>query len=143
MAAALVYRHDGTPVNLSFELIKDSYGTPAILRFCKRLVRMLGNKPTFLIWDRLAAHRSKVVRDYLAQHNVEPILLPAYSPDLNPTEWLWANLSGVELANLGADSIEEAEYEARSGIRRVKRKISLLEGFMKGTGLSFTQVMSR
>jgi transposase len=29
--------------------------------------------------------------------------LPAYAPELNPVEYLWANLKGTELANFTGD----------------------------------------
>jgi hypothetical protein len=43
--------------------------------------------------------------------------LPAYAPDLNPVEGLWANLKGVELANRACGSLEElaAAAERASG----------------------------
>jgi len=43
---------------------------------------------------------------------VEP--LPGYAPELNPVEALWANLKGVELANLAGDTLEE-----RMSLRRL------------------------
>jgi transposase len=33
--------------------------------------------------------------------------LPAYAPELNPVEALWASLKGVELANLAADTLQD------------------------------------
>ncbi len=137
MSAALMYRWDGTPERLSFEIIKKSYNAPALLRFTKRLVRALRGKPAYLIWDRLPAHRNTNIIAYLKRHRVEVVFLPGYSPNLNPTEWLWANLSGSELANLCAEDIQQAECEARRGVRRIKRRIGLLASFMRGSGLSF------
>lgn len=67
------------------------------------------------------------------------ILLPGYAPQLNPTEWLWANLKGSELANFCAKDIADAETEARRGARRIRSRLSLLEGFLTGAGLLFGQ----
>lgn len=137
MSAALVYRWDGTPERLAFEVIKQSYNAVTVLRFAKRLVRALAGKPAYLIWDRLPAHRNAKVVSFLKAHGIEVILLPGYSPNLNPTEWLWAYLTRCELANLGAEDIQEAEGEARRGVRRVRKRINLLASFMRGSGLSF------
>ena len=46
--------------------------------------------------------------------------LPAYAPELNPAEYLWANLKGRELANYG-DTIAEVADQAQHGIQRVLR----------------------
>ena len=48
----------------------------------------------FLIVDRLPVHRARAVRDWLAKHKeqIEIFYLPSYSPELNPDEWLNADL---------------------------------------------------
>lgn len=137
MMGGLIYRWDGTPLKITFEIIDKAYNLPRIMRWCRKLVRFLAGTKAVLIWDRLQAHRSKAIRLYLSQHGVEVILLPGYSPQLNPTEWLWANLKGTELANYCPEDIEDAENEARRGIRRIRRRTHLMDGFLAGTGLSF------
>lgn len=137
MMAGLIYHWSGKPSKLTFEIIKKAYRLPDIFRWCRRLVRVLAGAKAILIWDRLQAHRSKAVKAFLAAHGVEVVLLPGYAPQLNPTEWLWANLKGCELANFCAEDITDAENEARRGAKRIRRKPSLLEGFLTGAGLSF------
>lgn len=137
MMGGLIYRWDGAPSRLTFEIIDGAYNLEAIQRWCRKLVRLLAGAKAYLIWDRLQAHRSTAVREFLAQHGVEIILLPGYSPNLNPTEWLWANLKGKELANFCATDITAAEGEARRGIKRIRKRASLMSGFLAGAGLSF------
>ena len=62
--------------------------------------------------------------------------LPAYAPELNPVEKLWANLKGRELANLCAETLDEPIRAARRGVERVRNDEDLLFGFLKATGLS-------
>ncbi|GDY14989.1 putative transposase [Planctomycetota bacterium] len=140
MMAGLIYHWSGKPTKLTFEIIEKAYRLPDILRWCRRLVRVLAGKKAILIWDRLQAHRSKVVKAVLAAHGIEVVLLPGYAPQLNPTEWLWANLKGSELANFCADDITDAETEARRGAKRIRRRLSLLDGFLTGAGLSFGSI---
>ncbi|MBM3193501.1 MAG: hypothetical protein FJZ59_04625 [Chlamydiae bacterium] len=42
--------------------------------------------------DNAAFHKSEETRRILDQANCELMFLPAYSPDLNPIEIVWANL---------------------------------------------------
>jgi hypothetical protein len=137
MMGGLIYHWTGRPAKLTFEIIDKAYRLPTILRWCWRLIRVLAGAKAILIWDRLQAHRSTVVKALLAAYGIEVVLLPGYSPQLNPTEWLWANLKGSELANLCAEDITDAEDEARRGIRRIRRRPSLMKGFLAGAGLSF------
>jgi transposase len=62
--------------------------------------------------------------------------LPAYAPQLNPVEYLWANLKGAELANGTADTVAEVADQAQEGIKRVCDSDSLVMGFLAHTGLS-------
>ena len=61
--------------------------------------------------------------------------LPGYAPELNPVEGLWANLKGVELANLARDTIAEVIDAARQGIGRVRGESTLLFSFLRHCGL--------
>jgi transposase len=63
--------------------------------------------------------------------------LPGYAPDLNPTELVWGNVKGRELANLCADNLGEVERAVRTGLRRVRRAPTLAFAFLRHAGLSF------
>jgi transposase len=45
-----------------------------------------------LLLDNSSVHKSKLVRDVLAECNFKVLWLPLYSPDYNPIELLWAYL---------------------------------------------------
>lgn len=138
MNAALVYHWDGKPLNLYFEIIPGSYNEHRLVDFLESLRHELGNRPMLLVWDGLPAHKSLVVKDYLAEHEkITEVPLPAYAPDLNPTEFLWSNIKGKELANYAPDNLTDLCQQACTGIKRVYRAGTLLEGFLRGAGLSF------
>ena len=40
--------------------------------------------------DNAPCHKSALIKNFLSQNKVETIEWPAYSPDLNPIENLWA-----------------------------------------------------
>jgi hypothetical protein len=91
-----------------------------------------------LLWDGLPAHRSHAMRDWLATQRdwLAVERLPAYAPELNPVEYLWANLKGVELANFAGDAVVEVADAAEQGIRRVCDDQQLAWSFLAHTGLS-------
>ena len=77
------------------------------------------------------------MKEFLAgqEHWLEVERLPAYAPELNPAEGLWANLKGRELANVCEDEIEDVAMVAGQGVRRVRRCRDLLFGFLRHAGL--------
>ena len=43
-----------------------------------------------LILDNARPHHARKVREYLADHPIQILFLPPYSPHMNPIEKLWA-----------------------------------------------------
>jgi hypothetical protein len=138
MAAALGYRPDATKARLCFHLQADSYDTDSLIGVLEQLADFYRGQRVVLIWDGLSAHWSHKMRAHVdaqrAWLTVER--LPAYAPELNPVEFLWANLKGRELANFCGDSVVEVADQAQHGIQRVCDSDSLVVGFLAHTGLS-------
>jgi transposase len=58
--------------------------------FLRHLMRHLPGK-LLIVWDGLPAHRSKLVKEFVAEQKGQVWLerLPAYAPELNPVEYIW------------------------------------------------------
>jgi hypothetical protein len=141
MAAALGYRHDHTgamQARLCFHLQPDSYDTDSLIGVLEQLKGFYAGHKVVLLWDGLSSHWSYKMRAHLNQQRAWLTVerLPAYAPELNPAEYLWANLKGAELANLAGDTLAEVADQAERGIRRVCDSDSLVVGFLAHTGLS-------
>ena len=141
MAAALGYRPDGTKARLCFHLQQDAYDTDSLIGVLEQLKGFYAGHRVVLLWDGLSAHWSYKMRAYLdAQHHwLRVERLPAYAPQLNPVEYLWANLKGAELANFAGDSVAEVADQAQQGIQRVCDSDSLVVGFLAHTGLALDE----
>jgi transposase len=116
----------------------DSYDTDSLIGVLEQLAAFYTGHRVVLLWDGLSAHWSHKMRAHLdAQHDWLTVeRLPAYAPELNPVEYLWANLKGRELANFGGDTVAEVADHAQHGIQRVCDSDSLVVGFLAHTGLS-------
>jgi transposase len=111
--------------------------TDSLIEVLDQLGTFFAGQRAVLLWDGLSAHWSHRMwvyldsqRDWLCAER-----LPAYAPELNPVENLWANLKDVELANLCRDTIAEITDAARQGIGRVRRESRLLFSFLRYCGL--------
>jgi hypothetical protein len=144
MAAALGYHADGTKARLCFHLQPDSYDTDSLIKVLEQLAAFYTGQRVVLLWDGLSSHWSHKMRAHLdAQRRWLTVeRLPAYAPELNPVEYLWANLKGGELANCGGDTIAEVADHAQYGIQRVCDNDSLVAGFLAHTGLSLNDESS-
>jgi len=138
MNAALAYRWDGKPIDVYFEIITGSYDQHLLVTFLKRLQSEFPKRRVILIWDGLPAHKTKVVKNYLTENRLMTVVqLPPYSPDLNPTEFLWGNLKGSELANYVPDTLHDLAVRARTGINRIRKSSRLLGGFARAAQMFF------
>lgn len=57
--------------------------------------------------------------------------MPAYAPELNPTEYLWGHLKHHELANLCAQNFGELKTLARRRLCSMQRRPTLITAFWK------------
>src|SRR5208282_6740013 len=105
-----------------FRLFPGAIKGPQIIEFLTALGRQI-RKPLLVIWDGLAAHRSTLVREYLQALNgaVQIEQLPAYAPELNPTEYIWGHLKHHELANRCAVDFHDLKSGARNRLRSMQR----------------------
>jgi hypothetical protein len=138
MAAALGSWPDGTRAGLCFHLQPDSYDTDSLIGVLEQLAGFYQGQRVVLLWDGLSSHWSYKMRAHLHEqrHWLTVERLPAYAPELNPVEYLWANLKGAELANYAGDTVAEVAGQAQHGIQRVCDGKSLVVGFLDHAGPS-------
>jgi DDE superfamily endonuclease len=94
------------------------------------------NAPIVLIWDNLNTHISTAMRKLIAGRDwLHVIQLPAYAPDLNPTEGVWSHIKR-SLGNLAATNVDHLAAIVRTRLKRIQYRPDLLTGFLKQTGLT-------
>ena len=116
--------------NFYFRLFSGSIKGPQVVQFLRHLLHHLPGK-LVVLWDRLPAHRSAVVKDFVAEQRGRLALefLPAYAPELNPVEYLWGHWKQHELPNLCPKTYWELSYAARRALRRMRRRPTLVTAF--------------
>ena len=74
---------------LRFMVYEENIHADLFITFLERLIAS-SDKKIFLILDNLRIHHAKLVKDWVEEHKEKIVLfyLPAYSPDLNPDEYL-------------------------------------------------------
>ena len=76
------------------------------------------------------------MRQYTGAHPdwLTVVQLPAYAPELNPAEGVWANMKNG-LGNLAACTVDQLAGIARNRLRHIQHQPGLISGFLAQTGL--------
>ena len=109
---------------------------PDVVRFLKHALSQIPGK-LLIIWDGSPIHRSKAVKEFLAQGAASRVRLeqlPAYAPDLNPDEGVFKHLKCVELKNLCCQNIAELRKELRKAKERLRHKVDVILGCIRQPG---------
>src|SRR5437764_74615 len=95
--------------------------------------------PLLIVWDRLAAHRSGMVRDFISGRGdrlwVES--LPSYAPELNPVEHIWSYWKQHQLPNVCPKNYWELGEAACKTLQRMRTRSRLITAFWQQSELSF------
>jgi transposase len=107
------------------------------VRFLKH-VKYQRQSKLLVIWDSSPIHRKEVTR-FMADGGAQYIhleQLPAYAPELNPTEGVWQHLKHVELRNVCCKNLSHLGRELSLAMMRLRSKPHVIRSFFAGAGLS-------
>lgn len=109
--------------NFYFQLHPGAIKSAQVIGFLQALHRQLPGK-ILLLWDGAASHGSRLVTAYVQAQapwlHVER--LPAYAPELNPVEYLWAYWKKHELANFCPKEVWQLSHAASQALKRIRRR---------------------
>ncbi|PZG18028.1 DDE endonuclease [Nonomuraea aridisoli] len=91
--------------------------------------------PLVVIWDNLNTHVSAAMRELVERRSwLTVIQLPAYAPELNPVEGVWAHLKR-SLVDLAKKTLNELARLIKTRLKRMQYRPALISGFIAKTGL--------
>lgn len=125
-------------LNLYFDLLPDNTNVHGedVVEYLRRLKAQLG-RPLTVLWDGGRVHdRSKLVQAFLAQHpEIQTERIPAYAPELNPDELVWAWTKYSRLGNLAAQNTDWLRDYIITELTYVQEHPGLLSSFIEKTNL--------
>ena len=97
-------------------------------------MHQLVRAPIVLIWDRLNTHVSHTMRDMISARDwLTVFILPAYAPELNAAEYLWAHVKH-SLANLATVALDRLAALVRNRLKRLQYRPDVLDEVPPGCG---------
>ena len=125
-------------LHLYFDLLPDNTNVRGedIVAYLRHLKAHLGG-PLTILWDGSRVHdRSGLVRAYLAEHpEIVTERLPAYAPELNPDELVWAWTKYGRLGNLAAQHTDWLRDYIITELTYVQQHPELMASFIEKTKL--------
>ena len=109
-----------------------------MIKFLNRLIKDVGQK-VYLIVDNLRVHHGKVVKQWLELHKeqIEVFYLPAYSPELNPDEYLNCDLKAGVHSGVPARSKDQLAKKAISHLRMLQKKPKRVSKYFKHPKIAY------
>lgn len=119
---------------LFFRVHPRNIKTGEVAAFLQGLLRHVRG-PIVMVWDRSLIHRGKMVKMLLSRRKrVEEEWLPAYAPELNPAEYVWAQ-SKRKLANGAPDGVEELNTMVQASLSEIYSSQRLLRSCLLASTL--------
>ena len=126
---------------LRFQVREGSMNAGSFIEFLKSLLKSVESKKIFLIVDGSSIHKAKKVKDFLADNEVkgrlEIFILPGYSPELNPDEWVWNNVKNTRLGRVVSHDKNDLKSKAIGALRRLQKTPALIRSFFRDPDLAY------
>ncbi|QJD30800.1 IS630 family transposase [Methylococcus geothermalis] len=123
---------------MRFMMYRDTLTAEVLIKFFDRLSREADRK-VFLVLDNLRVHHSRKVREWLADKldKIELFFLPSDSPELNPDEYLNADLKARMSA---AEPVRDAAHLKRkvlSHLRSIQKQPARIRSYFKADRIKY------
>jgi transposase len=91
------------------------------------------------VLDGLPAHKTIVVKDYVASTNGKLTLhvLPGYAPELNPDELVWSHAKRTGTARHPLKKGEQLEARVHAQLASMQKNKPLIRSFFKHPSVSY------
>ena len=117
---------------LRFMISKGRVTAAVFIEFLERLLVNAAGK-IFVIADGHPTHRAKRVERFVAQQGgrLELFILPPYSPELNPDEYVWNDLKNHSLGRKVITSLSQMRRAVLSHLRQLQKLPDVVRGFFR------------
>jgi len=123
---------------LRFATFSGRFTAAVFIEFCQGLLADTTG-PVYLVVDGHPAHRAKTVKEFLATTGgrLKLFVLPAYSPQLNPDEWVWKNVKHDRVGRTSVTGPDEFKTKVIGALRRLQNMPHIIRAFFADPDLRY------
>lgn len=121
---------------IHFRTHEGSIKKEQVIDYLEQLMRHMDGY-IVILWDGLPAHRAIAVKEFVELHadRITIYRLPAYCPDFNPVEWLWAEIKWTRLKGYCPKNLSELRKRLIGIVRVLRRKPDLIRSYFAVSAL--------
>jgi hypothetical protein len=106
------------------------------IEFLKQLLDRVAGE-IVLVWDNHPIHKRRMVQDFIAtQPRLHVYYFPTCAPELNPVEFVWAQVS-EHTAGFAPHNMLELSARVRAGVARTRNSQRRLKACLQGAQLTW------
>jgi len=123
---------------LRFSTYTGSFTAARFIEFCKKLLHDAAGL-VYLVVDGHPTHRAQLVKDFVASTDgaLQLFVLPAYSPQLNPDEWVWKNVKHDRVGRTSVTGADEFKSKIVGALRRLQKMPHIVRAFFADPDLRY------
>ena len=123
---------------LRFAVFTGTCTAKVFIDFAKKLLADTDGA-VYLIVDGHPTHKAKATKAFVASTGgrLKLFTLPAYSPQLNPDEWVWKNVKHDRIGRSSVTGAEDLKAKAVAALRRLQKLPALVRGFFADPNLRY------
>ncbi len=123
---------------LHFTFVEGKVNADAFICYLQKLLHDVKGK-IFLIVDGHPSHKASKVRQFVEQTNgrLELYLLPPYSHELNPDEWVWKNIKADHEGKMAVKTVDELRAGIEMAVARLRSTKEIVMGFFRSPDLNY------
>ncbi len=117
---------------LRFMVTKGRVGGKVFIEFLQRLLHDVPGK-LFVIVDGHPTHKAKLAKAYVASvaPRLELFLLPPYSPELNPDEWVWNDLKNNGIGRKVITGPDAMKRDVLAHMHHLQQSPAIIQSFFQ------------
>jgi transposase len=123
---------------LRFSTYTGSFTAARFIEFARKLLAD-ADGPVYLVVDGHPTHRAKIVTQFVAstEGRLRLFVLPAYSPQLNPDEWVWKNIKHDRVGRTSVTGPDEFKSLIIGALRRLQKLPHIIRAFFADPDLRY------
>lgn len=121
-----------------FATYQDGLNAQLFVTLLKQMMRHR-SKPVHLVVDGLPAHKTKLVKEYVAstEGRLTIHILPGYAPELNPDELVWSHVKRTGVSRTPLRKGEKLSEKIEMQLAAIKKMPRLVRAFFKTPSVAY------